>query len=116
MRDPIPAIGDRIIHQGKILLIDQRTSDKGTIYLWSDGIRYSMKDCLTLPPKTDIEDAMDLIDGIGDEFARVAVCDVLSACFEGVAKRDLWGRLSAGQKAKLQPQAIAKFSATISSS
>jgi hypothetical protein len=52
-------------------------------------------------PQTDFDAATELVDAIDNEEARAAVCAALAQCYEGEAKRKLWGRLTAQQRQRL---------------
>lgn len=56
----------------------------------------------SINPQTDEEAAIELIDLIDNEGARVAVCAALAICFEGKAKWELWNGLSNEQKGRLK--------------
>jgi hypothetical protein len=53
-------------------------------------------------PQNDFEDAIALIDIIGNDDAREAVREALAATFEGKEKRKLWGMLSSEQQGRLR--------------
>jgi hypothetical protein len=52
-------------------------------------------------PQTDFDAATELIDLIDNEEARAAVCAALAQCYEGEAKRELWGGLTAQRRRRL---------------